>query len=108
MGPFEVIYDGDPAKGIPCVSWKLKEGSDAPFSLYDLAERLRIRGWQVPAYSMPANRQDLVIQRILVRNGVSTDLVALLLKDFKQCLDYFAQHPVSSPASEEQAGGYHH
>src|SRR5690606_6368881 len=27
----------------------------------DLADRLRCRGWQVPAYSLPANRQDLVI-----------------------------------------------
>ena len=54
------------------------------FSLYDLADRLRARGWQVPAYSLPADCQNLVIQRILVRHGVSRDLGSLLLDDIKR------------------------
>ena len=48
-----------------------RTGSDCGFTLYDLSDRLRARGWQVPAYSMPPNREDLVVQRILVRHGVS-------------------------------------
>ena len=72
MGPFKVIYDG--RGGIPALCWSLKEDMNSGFTLYDLADRLRSRGWQVPAYSMPANREDLVIQRILcvmVSAGIS-------------------------------------
>ena len=109
MGPFEILYDGDMKGGIPALSWTIKDGYDTHgYTLYDLADRLRGRGWQVPAYSMPANRQDLVIQRILVRHGVSRDLAALLIDDMKRCLDHFKKHPVSEPLSEEEAGGYHH
>jgi len=108
LGPFEILYGGETDAGIPCVSWKIKDGAKTPFSLYDLADRLRVRGWQVPAYSMPANRQDLVVQRILVRHGVSRDLVSLLLEDFQRCLDYFAKHPVADPISAEEGSGYHH
>ncbi len=106
MGPFNVIYDG--RGGIPALCWSLKDGVNTGFTLYDLADRLRSRGWQVPAYSMPANREDLVIQRILVRHGVSRDLGDLLMGDLRRCIDYFAKNPVSTPLTEEAAGGYRH
>jgi glutamate decarboxylase len=44
FGPFEVIYSGDMEAGIPAVCWKLKDAEDTGFSLYDLADRLRVRG----------------------------------------------------------------
>ena len=43
-----------------------EEGVDHGFTLFDLADRLRAYGWQVPAYTLPENRTDLAIQRILV------------------------------------------
>ena len=109
MGPFEIIYGGDPKGGIPALAWKVKDGFDTHgYTLYDLADRLRSRGWQVPAYALPANRQDLVIQRILVRHGVSRDLGALLIEDMQRCLDYFKAHPITSPLTAEEGTGYHH
>jgi glutamate decarboxylase len=108
LGPFEILYDGDKTAGIPAVCWQLKAGAEAAFTLYDFADRLRAFGWQVPAYSMPADRQDLVIQRILVRHGVSRDLATLLLRDMERALAHFEKHPVSSPLSAEEGGGYHH
>ncbi len=57
--------------------WKFTAEDDSGYTLYDFAGVLRSRGWQVPAYSMP-NREDLVIQRILVRHGVSRHLASLL------------------------------
>ncbi len=106
IGPFKIIYDG--RGGIPALCWTLKEGVNPGFTLFDLADRLRSRGWQVPAYSMPANREDLVIQRILVRHGVSRDLGDLLISDIQRCMDYFKKNPVSHPLTEKEAGGYKH
>jgi glutamate decarboxylase len=108
MGPFEVIYNGELDGGIPALCWKMKEGVDPGFSLYDLADRLRARGWQVPAYSLPANCQDLSIQRILVRHGVSRDLGSLLVDDMNRALEYFKDHPVSAPMTSDEASGFHH
>ncbi|MBL6934870.1 MAG: glutamate decarboxylase [Alphaproteobacteria bacterium] len=106
MGPFEIIYDG--RGGMPALCWKLKDGADVDFTLYDFADRLRGRGWQVPAYAMPADRTDLVIQRILVRHGVSRDLGQLLLEDIRRTLDHFEKHPVATPLTEDEAGGNNH
>jgi len=109
IGPFEMIYGGAMESGIPALCWKVKAGFDTRgYTLYDLADRLRSRGWQVPAYSLPAHQQSVVIQRILVRHGVSRDLAGLLVDDIHRCLDWFRAHPVTSPLSEAEAGGYHH
>ena len=107
LGPFEIIYDGDPQRGIPALSWKLREGVDHGFTLFDLADRLRTRGWQVPAYTLPPNR-DLAVQRILVRHGFSRDLAELLMEDIAQALAHFDKHPVSAPLTEQEAGGFAH
>lgn len=108
LGPFEIIYAGNMNQGIPGLCWKIKEGADPGFNLYDLADRLRSRGWQVPAYALPANCQDLVIQRILVRHGVSRDLGSLLVNDMKRAIEYFGRHPSSSHMMESEASGFHH
>ena len=101
-----MIYGG--TGGLPALCWTLQDGINPGFTLYDFADRLRNRGWQVPAYSMPPNRSDLVVQRILVRHGFSRDLAELLLDDFRRTLDYFALHPVANPLAEHEAGGHNH
>lgn len=106
MGPFEIIYNG--RGGIPAVSWSLKEGVNHGFTLYDLSDRVRSRGWQIAAYAMPPEREDLVVMRILVRHGVSKDLGDALIRDIQHCLDYFKENPVTKPLTEAEAGGYHH
>jgi glutamate decarboxylase len=57
---------------------------------------------------MPPNREDLVVQRILVRHGVSRDLGDLLLEDIRRSIALFEKHPVSQPLTENEAGGYNH
>ncbi len=108
IGLFDLIYGGDPASGIPAVCWKLKEGVEPGFNLYDLADRLRTRGWQVPAYALPAHQQNQVIQRILVRHGVSRDLASLLIDDLKRAIAHFRQRPVAQSLTAAEATGFHH
>ncbi|MFN2200206.1 MAG: glutamate decarboxylase [Caldilineaceae bacterium] len=106
MEPFDIIYNG--RGGLPAIAWKLKEGVDHGFTLFDLADRLRTRGWLVPAYTLPPNREDLAIQRILVKHGFSRDLANLLLDDYRDAVNHFARHPVSKPMTEEEGGGFKH
>jgi glutamate decarboxylase len=106
LGPFEIIYDGK--GGIPGLCWQLKPKSDVNWNLFDFADQLRARGWQVPAYALPTNMEDLAIQRILVRHGVSRDLADLLVGDMKAALEKLANHPVSISLTAEEATGHHH
>jgi glutamate decarboxylase len=101
LGPFEMLSTG---QDLPVLAWKLKQPSN--WTLYDLSDRLRDRGWQVPAYRMPANRDETVVQRIVVRNGFTHDLAGMLLRDLKRHLDWFALQPGFTPSP---AGvGFHH
>jgi glutamate decarboxylase len=106
LGLFDLVYDG--RGGIPGACWKIRDDEDAPFTLYDLADRLRVRGWQVPAYSLPANRSDLVVQRVLARLGLSRDLAELLLEDLRRAILHLEAHPPSAGLGDRSAGGYHH
>ncbi|MDG2482912.1 MAG: glutamate decarboxylase, partial [Alphaproteobacteria bacterium] len=106
MGPFEIIHPGN---DIPVLSWKLKDGEDFNgYTLFDLGERLRHRGWQVPAYTLPKNRQDLIVQRIVVRHGFSRDLAKALLTDMKECLEVFAKHKRDPSMFENPKQGFTH
>ncbi len=108
LGPFEILYGGAMNEGIPALCWKMKDGAKPGFTLYDMADRLRNRGWQVPAYTLPADCQDLPVQRILVRHGVSRDLASLLMTDIRAALEHFERHPVGTPLTAAEASGFHH
>jgi glutamate decarboxylase len=51
------------------------------WDVFALSRALRERGWQVPAYSFPADREDLSVLRIVCRNGFSHDLAEMLMRD---------------------------
>lgn len=106
MGPFEVISGGDPVRGITAVAWRLT--GDEPFTLYDLADRLRTRGWLVPAYPLPRDREDEVVQRVLVRHGFSRDMSDLLLADLEHSVEHLRRHRPSPSLTQEEAGGFNH
>src|SRR5580704_14033693 len=106
LGPFELVYDG--RDGIPGSCWKIKDRETTNFTLYDLADRMRTRGWQVPAYPMPANRSGLVVQRVLARLGVSRDLAGLLIEDLRRAIEHFDEYPSSKSLARKLAGVYHH
>ena len=107
-GPFRLLYRGDPVEGIPALTWTLEEGADVPLNLYDFADRLRNRGWQVPAYALPPGAEGTVVQRILVRQGFGLNMARLFLEDFRRTVDYFARHGVGSNLTQQEAGGFHH
>lgn len=76
LDAFELWNDGS---DIPVFAWRLKDGHTENWTLYHLQDRLRMRGWLVPAYPMPADLDEITVQRIVVRNGLSMDLAAELL-----------------------------
>lgn len=106
IGLFDILYDG--VGGIPGACWMLKKDVNPGFSLYDLTDKLRSRGWQVASYSLPTDCQDMVIQRVLIRHGFSRDMADLLLTDLKSSIEFFKNHPVAVAMTEEEAGNFKH
>lgn len=108
LGPFELVNDADPNRGIPTVVWRLPQGSDPGFNLYDLAERLRLRGWQVPAYPFTGSYADTPFQRILVKRDFTREMADLLLADIAAALEHFRSHPITTNLSASEAASYNH
>ena len=108
LGPFELFFDGSSKKGIPAISWVIRDGADPGYSLFDLSDRLRVRGWQVAAYTMPPNIQDTVVMRVLVRHGFSRDMADMLLEDIRRGIDYLLKHKPASPQTATEATTFTH
>ena len=108
LGPYEFICTGDPKEGIPAACFFIKDGQKTNYTLFDLSDKLRTRGWQVPAFTLPADCQDTVVMRVMVRQGFSKDLADLFLEDYKRMIDFFEKHPVTSPMTAEEGTSFHH
>jgi glutamate decarboxylase len=57
------------------------------WDVFALSRRMRERGWQLPAYTFPANREDLAVLRVVVRNGFSMDLAELFFGELAVAVD---------------------
>jgi glutamate decarboxylase len=90
MGRFELLSDGTE---LPVLAFRLADPAGTGYTVFDLSERLRQRGWLVPAYTFPANMQDTAVLRIVVRNGFSRDMAGLLLDDLRTQVAALAAAP---------------
>ncbi len=101
MGPFELLTDGSE---LPVFAFKL---NDAPrnYTVFDVSAVLRQHGWLVPAYTYPANREDVAALRIVVKHGFTRDLADLLLADLQTTIDHLEQLKAPIP---QHPSGFHH
>ncbi len=84
FGIFEFLSDENPN---PLFVWRMKEDKDRKWTLYDLSEALHTQGWQVPAYTMPESMTDVLIMRLVIRQGTSMDMADLLIEDMYKSID---------------------
>ncbi|HEX7306870.1 MAG TPA: glutamate decarboxylase, partial [Lentzea sp.] len=59
LGPFRLLTRGDQ---LPVFAFTLADG-ETGFSVFDVSAALRESGWLVPAYTVPAHREDLAVLR---------------------------------------------
>ncbi|KAI8981104.1 glutamate decarboxylase [Pilobolus umbonatus] len=88
MGPFKILSEKS-GRGLPLVAFTLKENKI--YDEFDIAAKLRERGWIVPAYTMAPNCQDLKLIRIVVRESFSQDRCDLLLHDIQRVVNYLEE-----------------
>jgi glutamate decarboxylase len=103
MGCFRLLTRGDE---LPVFAFTTSDDVTA-FDVFDVSRRLRESGWLVPAYTFPANREDLAVLRIVVRNGFSFEMADRLVEDLNNLLPWL--HKQSGPMlGPEDAPSFHH
>ncbi|BCJ40058.1 glutamate decarboxylase [Actinoplanes ianthinogenes] len=103
LGPFQLLTRGDE---LPVLAFQVDPRIDN-FTVFDVSGALRERGWQVPAYRFPKNREDLSALRVVVRRGFTHDLADMLIDDLKRQLPRLEkQHAPQHDGAT--AGSFHH
>ncbi len=102
LGPFELITRGDE---LPVFAFKLKDGVDN-FTVFDVSNAVRERGWLLPAYTVPADCTDLAALRVVVKRGFGHDMADLLLADLKRQLPRLQTQP--APVHDGTAPAFSH
>ncbi|MCD2196779.1 glutamate decarboxylase [Actinomycetospora endophytica] len=82
LGPFRLLTRGDE---LPVFAATL-DPAITHYSVFDVSAGLREHGWQVPAYTFPAERTDLAVLRFVIRNGFTHSLADQLLADLRRVL----------------------
>ncbi len=72
----------------PILAWLMKPDyqKTAKWTLFDLQDKLAQKGWMVPAYTLPADIQDIVVMRVLCKQGFSRDMADQLIGDIRFAL----------------------
>jgi len=71
---------------MPLVAFYIKEEYLSRTNVYDISEKLRHRGWLIPAYTLPSECSDISILRIVCKEGFSYDLSTILINDIKSII----------------------
>ena len=103
LGPFELITRGDE---LPVFAFKLKDEIEN-YTVFDVSNSLRERGWLLPAYTFPANRTDLAALRVVVKLGFTHDMAELLVADIQRQLPHLEAQPVPVRDASNSAGFHH-
>jgi glutamate decarboxylase len=105
IGPYRLVSDGSE---LPVFAFGL-----APevknYTVFDVSDKLRQRGWLVPAYSFPKNRDDLSVLRIVIRAGMNMEMADQLL-DYLNDVTTFLESldaPLPSPQPEKRQAFAH-
>lgn len=103
LGPFELLTDGS---DLPVFAFRLRDDV-TNYTVFEVSRALREHGWQVPAYTLPANLEDVAVLRIVVRNGFSADMADILLTHLERAIvDDLSKLPTPPPISRNEA--FHH
>jgi glutamate decarboxylase len=102
IGPYRLISDGS---DLPVFAFTVNEDVKN-YTVFDVSDRLRQRGWLVPAYTFPANREDLSVLRIVVRAGMTMEMADRLLEHLREQTDFLQS--LDGPLPSEQRKPFAH
>jgi glutamate decarboxylase len=105
IGPYRLVSNGS---DLPVFAFGLAPEVEN-YTVFDVSDRLRQRGWLVPAYTFPKNRDDLSVLRIVVRTGMNMEMADQLLEYLCDVTDFLGSldAPLPSPQTAKRTAFAH-
>jgi glutamate decarboxylase len=90
---------------LPVVAFTLRDNSR--YTVFDISDKLRERGWIVPAYTLAPNAENISVLRVVVREDFTEDMSDMLINDIERAIENFEKAPkaVFAKAHERKTRG---
>lgn len=101
-GHFEIL---SPPQGVPLVSFRLlplSGGRPRGYSERDVADRVRLRGWVIPAYSLPPKLEHVTVLRITIREDLSAQMADQVADALCEAIAHLDKVHARAAAEEEK------
>jgi glutamate decarboxylase len=80
-GLFDLLTD---VNYLPVVVISLRD--DSRYTVFQICEILRERGWSVPAYTLPPDAEEIAVMRVVVKENFSRDMADIFAQDLTQAI----------------------
>ncbi len=81
-GYFKILTD---VRYLPVVVLRLQD--DSRYTVFQICEILRERGWSVPAYTLPKDADDISVLRVVVKENFTRDMADIFAKDIVNAIE---------------------
>ncbi len=98
LGAFEQLELLNDGSRYPIVIVRATDPEKLDLTL--LTQLLRVRGWIVPAYTLPPNAEHITVMRMVIKENFSRDMVDILAHDVKTAIHTLEHGP--APRSERE------
>jgi len=106
IGYFQLYNDGS---RLPVVCYSLKKDAPVKWSLYDLSDRMQMKGWQIPTYPLPSDLREIIVQRYVCRVDLGYNMAQEMAEDLKQAVEELDHAQVLRTAEpENKVQGFTH
>ncbi|ORX47208.1 glutamate decarboxylase [Hesseltinella vesiculosa] len=80
-----ILMSATGGQGLPLIAFRLKH--EKHYDEYDVASKIRERGWVLPAYTMAPGLEHVKMLRAVVREDMSKNRADILLRDLQAALE---------------------
>lgn len=81
LGLFDLLTD---VNYLPVVVIKLRD--DSRYTVFQICEILRERGWSVPAYTLPPDAEEIAVMRVVVKENFTRDMGDIFAQDLANAI----------------------
>jgi glutamate decarboxylase len=103
---FHIYNNGE---NLPVVCFKLQNEADTKWTLFNLSDRIEMKGWQMPVYHMPDNISDTVVSRIVCRSDFTLNLAERFIGDLLMAIEVLSKATIlSENLNSKETKGFKH
>jgi glutamate decarboxylase len=73
---------------LPVITIKLKDEFLDCVSVFEISDKLRQHGWIIPAYTLPANAENIAVLRIVIKENFSRSMADILVNHLSEIEKY--------------------